>query len=82
MSKHNAVIVTWIDSSAFRGWQSMDAGHEASTITSIGWVLSKTKDLVVISSCISDTGNVRDALAIPMCSVISMKKLKFYVEGQ
>lgn len=82
MTKHHAVIVTWKDSATLRGWNNIDAEHAPSEITTLGWLLRKTKDQVTITSCISDHGNTREALAIPRSCVVSIKKLPQYVEGQ
>lgn len=79
--KHYAYIVKWRDSSTFRGWQSINADHTVATITSVGWVTRQTPKQITMATCISDCGNVREALTIPREAITKMARLKHYIEG-
>lgn len=80
--KHHACIVKWRDSSSLRGWNSI--GHEqhgVAVITSVGWLVRETKTEVTIATCISECGNVRDAVSIPREAVTQISRLKQYILG-
>lgn len=82
MKKHHAYVVKWRDSSSLRGWQGIgNQQHGVSTITSVGWLARENKTEVTIATCISDCGNVRDALTIPREAITKMTRLKNYVAG-
>jgi hypothetical protein len=84
MKKHYAHIVKWRDSAAMRGWRPMDdPGHTAvAEVTSVGWIVSKTPKTITITTSISDSGSVMDALSIPREAVTKMVRLKNYIAGE
>ena len=79
--KHPAVIVKWRDSASLRGWQDIDTKHGPAEITTIGWLIEKNKKQVLIASCVSYEGSIRDALAIPRSCVTSLEKLPHHIES-
>ena len=47
---HSMVLVSWIDSQATRGWQHFEkADQRPSRCESVGYLLSKTKESVVLA---------------------------------
>ena len=71
--KTNPVIVRWIDSMKISGWTAYEAsGMECTTV---GHLVSKTKDRVVIAMNRSTCGD-GDFMEIPLVAVKSVKKLK------
>lgn len=71
--KTKPVIVRWVDSMGTSGWRD----HKPSDMecTSIGHLISKTKDRVTIAMNSSHYGD-GDFLEIPMVAVKSVKRLK------
>ena len=71
--KTKPVIVRWIDSMGSSGWRKYEAsGMEC---TSIGHLVEKTKDRVVICQNRSHCGD-GDFMEIPLVAVKSIKRLK------
>lgn len=77
MAKYYAYLVKWNDSCSFSGWRSPEAKHEVAPITSIGWMVRKTKkEVTLTTSTCSVSGNVMDALTIPIDVITKMIRLK------
>jgi len=75
--KHDAYLVTWRDSSSLRGWHhATDPEHTAAVITSIGWLIRRTKDAITLTTSFSENNNVVDAITIPIEAVVKMKRLR------
>ena len=71
--KTQPVIVRWIDSMKASGWRD----HEDSKMecTSVGHLVKRTKDRVVIAMNRSHCGD-GDYMEIPTCAIKSVKRLK------
>ena len=72
--------VIWRDSAVFGGWRTIAEYEEMvadimrNTITSVGYLLTKNSDyIVIIQSACNDL--VSDATAIPMGCVVSVQEL-------
>lgn len=67
------VEVVWEDSFVIKGWQEPDAWKEhvdySLTIRSLGYILSKTKEHILIAQSIDRNGKVADLLSIPRGSI-------------
>lgn len=82
MARHYAYIVKWRDSSTLRGWRALDdPSHGVTEISSVGWAVKQTKTEVTLTTGISDSGNVCDAITIPRENIVKMTRLKNYVQG-
>lgn len=82
MKKHHAYLVKWRDSSTLRGWQSLeDHRHAVATITSIGWLAQQSPKTITLTTCISECGNVADAITIPREAITKITRLKHYIAG-
>ena len=78
--KTKKVYVEWIDSCALGGWRYADAleGDKStpSKIVSIGFLVDESKTHVLITTSISESGSVMDALSIPKCAILKKKELR------
>lgn len=79
--KHHAYVVKWRDSCSATGWRSVDEKREVALITSVGWMAAQTPKSVTITTCISECGNIRDAVTIPREAITKITKLKNYILG-
>ncbi len=72
------VEVEWDDSCASGGWRTVDAYKDSQTSTchTAGYQLVKDrKRIIIIQSRSEDTGNVTDAITIPMSAVKNVVRL-------
>lgn len=78
------VIVDWVDSHAGRGWQDIpkiEASAQPLFCRSVGWILSKTKDVIVIVPHLSSdsiggqTLQGAGDMIIPMKAVLKITNL-------
>lgn len=81
-TKHRATVINWVDSTSWLGWRSIGSDLCPSEITTIGWLISKSKSHVVVTSCISGDDQGRDAVTIPRGCITKMETLDRYVEGE
>ena len=70
------VRVDWVDSFKTSGWTKY--GKANLRCTSVGVLLQKAKDRVIVAQTIShnEKDSVADYIEIPKCSIISMRRLK------
>jgi hypothetical protein len=73
------VLVEWRDIVGDDSWQSTKTGTalKPQTFLSVGWLLRRTKEAVVIASCYSpDDDTVGGVTSFPRGAVISIKPLR------
>lgn len=76
----HAYVIEWIDSHGLTGWHGLkDLDHSFIRITSIGLLVQQDDDKVVITTSVSEAGDVIDVLAIPRVAIVKMSKTKFTV---
>ncbi len=47
------VVVTWLDAVAANGWKSLDDHGSLSVVTTIGWKIHDTPDMVLLAGTIA-----------------------------
>jgi len=74
------VYIEWIDSYSVDPWQTLNqakfATHDLCICKTIGWLVDKTKDLVVICHTYNSDSHVTGCLHIPRRCIIKMKVKK------
>ena len=76
MPKYPAVRVDWVDSAFTQGWQRSWAKVRTSECSTIGYLIEKTKEQVVVAMGINEDGGYGEALAIPRANVRKVRKLR------
>jgi len=80
MSDH-AVYIEWVDSASTRGWgEHNDAS--LSICHSVGWLVHKTKDILVISTSIGENNRSIDRLAIPRACIRKVRRVAVQKRGK
>lgn len=80
MARLHAYTVKWRDSSAVRGWNRITTDqHGVSIITSIGWLLRRTKKEITITTSVTYDGSCMDPLTIPLEAVVKLSRLPQYI---
>lgn len=78
--RRRAVYIEWADSTSFSAqrWRGKDEseGLTPAFIKSVGWLLSASKEQVLITSSISDDDDRSGCLAIPRGCITRMRRLK------
>lgn len=69
------VQVEWEDSACTRGW-NVRQDYESFSISSIGYLVAKDKKGIVVSTSVSETGNVDNQLHIPKSAIRKFKYLR------
>jgi hypothetical protein len=69
------VEVIWSDSKMYITQSSLDEDYSYCTMSSIGYVIKKNKDILVLAGDIVDD-EVRRVIVIPMDNIKSIKKIK------
>lgn len=72
--KVNPVIVKWVDAISAPGWRDYEKANIE--CISIGHLVSKDKDMIVICQNRSAEGGGGDFMSIPIVAIKSVKKLK------
>lgn len=71
--KYKIIELTWVDSSATRGWNYIPSlsgeTNKTLTIKYIGYLISENKDCVCISTSLSHHGSTMDPLYIPKVAI-------------
>jgi len=79
------VLIEWVDSHSGKGWQmveELEAKAEPLYCRSVGWLIKKTKDCMLISPHIAGekNGNIMlqgcGDMVIPMKAIVKVKILK------
>ena len=72
-----AVMVKWTDSHYRPGWDNGEVVADELICNSLGWLVSKTKHVIVIASHITDENDSQRCgqMTIPRKSILSMKYL-------
>ena len=68
-------LVEWIDSTSETGW-THDHDLELSTCKTVGYLIKKTKDKVVLVQSMSDSDSIDNKFAIPRKCITSITELK------
>lgn len=80
MKGRRAVYVEWSDSCSFgrQGWREQEEseGLTVSTIKSVGWLLSSTREQVIITGSITDEDHRSGCIAIPRGCIRRLRRLK------
>lgn len=76
LPKGQLVIVKWQDSSSEGSWSIHPERHTLSVCTTVGYVVHKTDDRVVIAASKDDTGANSQRMAIPRSVITDARKLK------
>lgn len=78
--KRRAVYIEWSDSTSFSAqrWRGEEesGGLTASTIKSVGWLLSASKEQVLITTSITEEDDRSGCFAIPRGCIKRMRRLK------
>lgn len=78
--KHKLVIVEWFDAHSIDGWEPLEGEKKNVKCTSVGWLISDTKDNIVIVPNIADKGENKfdgcGKMIIPKVSIVSKRNLK------
>jgi len=69
------VYVEWEDSFTSPGWRSRE-DYDDINIATVGWLVAKSNEGIVITSSVSDSGNVMDQLHIPKSAIRKFKYVK------
>ena len=76
MSSHYKIVyIEWEDSSCTKGWNA-GTEYESYIIRTIGYLISKSNQGIVVSSHISSVGNTSDAMHIPQSAIRKFKYVK------
>ena len=76
--KEKVVIVDWLDSQSYRGWQHQNEGFEPARCRSIGFVVREDKkSLTLTTSRALDNPDVMDPLTIPKGAITRRRKVKY-----
>jgi hypothetical protein len=72
------VEVEWVDSAARGRWGSVEEyrKHDVVTCRTAGYLLSKTKRAVTIIQSQHTDDGLSDAMSIPTCAVLKLRRLK------
>lgn len=73
------VYVEWKDSSTTRGWGDPEK-DQTTMIRSVGWLVSKTKDTLTLSTSQSKYNRFLDQLNIPTFAIKQYHKIRTYKE--
>lgn len=79
MAKLRKVEIEWRDSFQRYGWADIDEYHKEgapSTCHSVGYLVRKDKNSVVLVMSLSDNGNACASMTIPREAVVRMRYLK------
>lgn len=78
--RRGAVYIEWADSTSFgaQRWREKDESESLapSFIKSVGWLLSSTREQVLITGSISEEDHRSGCLAIPRGCIKRMRRLK------
>ena len=69
------VMVEWVDSTSESGW-THDHDLDLSICKTVGFLVKKTKDKIVLIQSISDNDNVDNKFAVPRVCIKSIKELE------
>ena len=79
-SKHERVQVEWDDSTTLSGWNTKDSLDRKPTdlrCISVGWLVSQSKDRIVVSSsATSDFEAFNTPMSIPRSAIRRMRKVR------
>ena len=70
-----AVYVEWTDSATTRGWTSEDRSGPV-LIKSIGWLIYRCEQFIIITTSESSHGNLMDQLTIPAVCIKKQRTIK------
>ena len=77
MKQRDIIKVTWIDASVSNSWHSA-AEEELDSdvlITSVGFLIAKRKDVVVLAACLGEDDDVNGVVRIPVPWIKNIKKI-------
>lgn len=69
------VIVKWVDSCSPERYWNWEVDGKPDHIVTVGFVVKKTKKIVVICASYGSGGSKGGFMTIPRCSIKSMKRL-------
>lgn len=70
-----AVVVTWVDSTIKQGWRYQRDQLTLATIQSLGYVVEKTRDVLVLTTSIGSNGATLADLHIPVKAILDLRPL-------
>jgi hypothetical protein len=78
VTKHHLVIVDWEDSTSMAYWQSIaeHAKEKAAQIQTVGWLIYRDKNRLIVLQSKSDLGRANGSMIIPAGCVRKLRRLK------
>jgi hypothetical protein len=71
------VFVTWTDATSFQGWQNPETTDFGPLkVDSVGLLLKKTADIIVLVQSDASNGAIGGCLTIPRSRVVKLRYLK------
>lgn len=70
------VRVTWVDAATVDQWQVLGSLSPIFSVTSVGYLLKKTKKRVVLVQSVSENDQQSAQLTLPRVAVRSIKRLR------
>jgi hypothetical protein len=81
--KYPLVMVTWGDACSSDKWQEMgDVDGKALSVTTVGFVVKKGPEVLVLMSTIDANGSVCGEMSIPLGMVTRVRPLSFKKGGK
>lgn len=77
MNKPPIVEIKWIDCCTVSGWFTLQEAEDTKLMEciSIGYIIAKNDEAVIIAQTIADQGDVGDITCIPTVSIQELKDL-------
>ena len=69
------LYVEWEDSCTTNGWRELDTSGPV-TIKSIGWVIHRAKNFIVLATSESSSGRIIDQLTIPTSCITKTRRIE------
>ena len=71
------VYIEWLDACSYQGWMDLtDDSPDTASITTIGYLAEEDDKQVLITSSLSETGNILGAVAIPKGWIRKRRNIK------
>jgi hypothetical protein len=74
---HKIMYIKWVDSTSWNTWKELPIDDtELVTIETIGFVIEKHKNRIVLAHSVSDAEHCTGIIAIPMACIIEKRMIK------
>jgi hypothetical protein len=83
--RYHAHLIKWSDSfgPGRSGWRDIeDVPLKEYHISTIGFVIHRTKKLITVTTCIAHNGMVMDPFTIPTRCILTMRRLPQFVQTE